>query len=349
MYRLSFSIIFTFSFLFINAQYLIEGKVNLTNDWQPYVYLAALDEWNDFFSASQQMILKRTTIDSNGRFRFSGEELPKTQALYRLYFIQEPEEEVLFITQGAERNHLTFIFSNADTLLLHTSPDKALLVDYQMESTCSGNASFEHLMKEILSNNAQLDQSSTGRARKLLIEKQNSYLKNIMDTSQNGFTKMLALSRLTLPSKEKEILARKTIEVLKNEKYAPKYAQSLQLAIERNNISQTLRSLSQTKKILWVSLGLNVIFLLLLFWKYSNQISSKEAVPKENLFTPKEQEILILLAQGYSNKEMANQLFVGLSTIKTHINNIYRKAQLKDRKEAISFAKEYFNPKSTSV
>jgi len=58
--------------------------------------------------------------------------------------------------------------------------------------------------------------------------------------------------------------------------------------------------------------------------------------------TVKEQQILQLIIEGKSNKEIAAMNFVEVSTIKTHINNIYAKLGLKNRKEAINTYKNRF-------
>jgi DNA-binding CsgD family transcriptional regulator len=50
--------------------------------------------------------------------------------------------------------------------------------------------------------------------------------------------------------------------------------------------------------------------------------------------TNKEFQILRLIIQGKSNKEIAAANFVEISTIKTHINNLYAKISVKNRKEA---------------
>jgi DNA-binding CsgD family transcriptional regulator len=53
--------------------------------------------------------------------------------------------------------------------------------------------------------------------------------------------------------------------------------------------------------------------------------------------TSKQQEILQLLGEGKTNKEIAQELFVELSTVKTHINNIYRQLNVGTRKEASAY------------
>lgn len=66
--------------------------------------------------------------------------------------------------------------------------------------------------------------------------------------------------------------------------------------------------------------------------------------PNEFLITslelsPRELEILHLIATGKSNQEIANTLFVSLSTIKTHNQNIFEKLEVKRRTQAIEKAK----------
>lgn len=53
----------------------------------------------------------------------------------------------------------------------------------------------------------------------------------------------------------------------------------------------------------------------------------------------RELEILSLLAQGHSNQEIAAKLFVSLSTVKTHIQNLFEKLDVKRRIQAVEKAR----------
>jgi DNA-binding CsgD family transcriptional regulator len=53
----------------------------------------------------------------------------------------------------------------------------------------------------------------------------------------------------------------------------------------------------------------------------------------------RELEILSLLAQGHSNQEIAAKLFVSLSTVKTHNQNLFEKLDVKRRIQAVEKAK----------
>ncbi|WP_415975423.1 response regulator [Rhodococcus sp. 077-4] len=54
--------------------------------------------------------------------------------------------------------------------------------------------------------------------------------------------------------------------------------------------------------------------------------------------TPREVEVLRAVAAGLSNREIAQQMFVSEATVKTHINHLFAKAQLRDRAQAVHFA-----------
>ena len=54
----------------------------------------------------------------------------------------------------------------------------------------------------------------------------------------------------------------------------------------------------------------------------------------------RELEVLSLMAQGFSNQEIAEQLFVSLNTIKTHSAKLFEKLEVKRRTQAIEMAKK---------
>lgn len=56
--------------------------------------------------------------------------------------------------------------------------------------------------------------------------------------------------------------------------------------------------------------------------------------------TKRELEVLILIAAGKSNQEIADQLYVSLATIKTHTANLFEKLEAKRRTQAIEYAKK---------
>ncbi|GGF17140.1 response regulator transcription factor [Subtercola lobariae] len=54
--------------------------------------------------------------------------------------------------------------------------------------------------------------------------------------------------------------------------------------------------------------------------------------------THREAEVLDLMAEGLNNAEIASRLFVSVPTVKTHINSLFAKLQVRDRSQAIALA-----------
>lgn len=70
--------------------------------------------------------------------------------------------------------------------------------------------------------------------------------------------------------------------------------------------------------------------------------SAQELSPEDafalGALTPREKETLELLAQGLTNAEIAEKLFLGAATVKTHVSNILAKTHSRDRVGAVIFA-----------
>lgn len=57
-----------------------------------------------------------------------------------------------------------------------------------------------------------------------------------------------------------------------------------------------------------------------------------------HLLSDREKEVLTLVAKGYSNKEIAEQLVISVKTVETHKGNLMEKLQMKTRPELVEFA-----------
>jgi DNA-binding NarL/FixJ family response regulator len=61
--------------------------------------------------------------------------------------------------------------------------------------------------------------------------------------------------------------------------------------------------------------------------------AEKAALPEG--LTPREREVLALIGQGLPNRGIAEKLFISEATVKTHINNLFAKAAIRDRADAV--------------
>ncbi|MCX5229187.1 response regulator transcription factor [Streptomyces sp. NPDC006553] len=64
-------------------------------------------------------------------------------------------------------------------------------------------------------------------------------------------------------------------------------------------------------------------------------------VPGADGLTERETEVLVLVADGLSNQEIAGRLRISTATVKTHINNLFAKTGVRDRAQAVRYAYQH--------
>ena len=76
-----------------------------------------------------------------------------------------------------------------------------------------------------------------------------------------------------------------------------------------------------------------------------NQTSNQqiEEPPQLALLSAREKEVLRLIATGYSNREIAEQLYISENTVKNHVSNILYRLELRDRTQAAIFARSFLD------
>ncbi|CAI8964707.1 MULTISPECIES: response regulator [Bacillus] len=72
--------------------------------------------------------------------------------------------------------------------------------------------------------------------------------------------------------------------------------------------------------------------------KMMSRMRQKKEQPLHEDLTEREFEILLLIAEGKSNQEIADDLFIALKTVKTHVSNILNKLNVSDRTQAVIYA-----------
>ncbi len=94
---------------------------------------------------------------------------------------------------------------------------------------------------------------------------------------------------------------------------------------------------------IWIALKLNKPKVKTLFVEKEIYVSdfTVDARELERLnLRPRELQVLQMMARGLSNAEIGEQLFISLSTVKTHVSGLFEKMEVKSRTQAIDKAKK---------
>lgn len=76
-------------------------------------------------------------------------------------------------------------------------------------------------------------------------------------------------------------------------------------------------------------------------WQKESQVKNEKTINKNvniDALTPKEKEVLMYVAKGASNQEIADKLCVRDVTVKTHLNSIFKKLKVANRTQAVLLA-----------
>ena len=85
-----------------------------------------------------------------------------------------------------------------------------------------------------------------------------------------------------------------------------------------------------------------VVFVLYTFEKYFKaalQLDDRPGQFSQYGYTVREEEVVTLLLKGYSNSKIAEHLHISLSTVNSHIHNVFKKTDVSNRYELIHLLK----------
>ncbi|WP_430965938.1 response regulator transcription factor [Spongiimicrobium sp. 2-473A-2-J] len=327
MFRKLFFLVLTLSGTALWAQNAISGYVHRedTEAWGSKVYLSEI-KMKDLPDYRHTRLVASTTVGKDGYFSFERKLIADKDAVYRLHM--DRIKEVL--GQGPSNDRL-LILSRKDSVQFRKG--KRLFGPY--DTTNKTDTEWQSLRKyEAALRNREMqygDSTAMAYAARL-----NGYTK---DSLRILMVKLIGIHELENKKLLDEDIAKNPdhyvalLEELKVSDLDP--AQYLFLEkklayLTTEVVARKYRTSRILNVVLVVAMG-GLVFLLLM--------GRKQNLANGVDLSRQEQKVQRLILAGKSNKEIANELFISISTVKTHITNIYGKLNVANRGELFKKAK----------
>jgi len=342
--RLKIAIVFILLCSFYGrAQHCFKGYID-NERWQNEVYLSVIDDYRTISGIHEEQIISRVDTDSTGFFQFNGNQLETTNKIYKLHvdncssFSQNPNH---FDGNCNDSKNILFIAKSNDTIMFPLSFDDEMFCT--ISSTNTKTAAFVKIdsIKEVM-------KYAYGEFRSEANRKLNNkkWFKTLHQYSKDLNEPLAELYAYAFVSDRSNNLHEYYLEDLKTNTYYDNLLERLNTYYPNSPYTIQYRNeLASDKYIVFnnrdrfnwlpISLILLVISLLANFYfgfKLKKR-SSKQRQKQIEQLTNQEQNILNLLLDHKTNKEIAEALFVSVSTVKTHVNNIYKKLNVQSREE----------------
>ncbi len=341
-YILPFLLLFSLS---VKAQYKFTGHID-NKQWNNYVYLSIIDDYRKIVGVYSEQIIARVKTDSLGYFTFSGDEIENENRIYRIHVDNCFDEENANHFNGHcdKSKEIVFIAKNTDTIAFPFSFENEMFCDIQSNNP-KANAfikidSLKDEMKFAFSEfrseaNRKLNNKKWFKTLHTFGKQLNEpiaelYIYAFLSDRKSDFHTYYLEDLQTNPYYDN--LLDRLVEKYPNAPYTKQY--KTELTSDQYILSQT----TETSRIPWLYIIVLLLILSLItniyFW-FTFKKKKSAAFIKDQL-TKQEQNILNLILEDKTNKEIADALFVSISTVKTHVNNIFKKLQAQSRDEVKS-------------
>ncbi|SRX73470.1 helix-turn-helix domain-containing protein [Aequorivita antarctica] len=337
-------LVFFFAVTASKAQYQFSGYVDAESA-KGAVYLSVVDDYRKISGVFPEQILNKTYPDSTGYFSFSGDNLPAENKIYRIHvdMCNENDQNTAHFTgQCPNSKEVNFIANNNDTLTLPFSFDNEMFC-----LVISKNEKANAFLKIDSLKHDMRFAFGTYRSeanRKINSKKWFSILQQYGEQLHEPLAELYSYSFF---SDRAQPLHAYYLEDLKTNSYYDNLLNRLKEKYPNSNYTEQYREELASDKYLiatikpdglsWWVYGLGAIAALSIFGNfffYGKLRKMKSFFPpnKESL-SNQEKKVLELILENKSNKEIASDMFVSLSTVKTHINNLYKKLNVSSRED----------------
>lgn len=312
------------------------------------VYLSLIENYRKSSRVYSDQILMKTQADDNGAFIFVGDNLSEQNNMYRIHTDDCNDSTTggsHFFRDCSSSKSVLFLAKKGDTVLFPLLQNDQSFCDIASSNSASGllleiDALKEEMILDFIENNSN---TSIG----LNLKKWFQRLQNYGEEVNEPLAELYIYDFLSDRKNEtysyflQDLKRNDYYSELKNRLMAtyPNSNLTSQYIQEHNadtSIGTTMLTAANKSKTIYFWYG-GGLFLVCLTGYYGLKLQKRKASKKAlQQLTPQELTILSAIKNGSTNKEIATELFISVSTVKTHINNIYKKLEVDSREDVKS-------------
>ncbi len=302
----------------------IQGKLQLDSIWNPVVYLSHIPTLNDMYTMSNGMIISEAPMDSLGNFSFATQYFSEEDQLYRIHVSKRNSPAASLIIGGKEENHIFLIGNKNVSITIENVPGNppfypVAISGYEPSKEIR---EIDHIYSYVDSTHFGGSSMKGEFVTQAIYEK----LRYVADTSSHSLVSLYALQKSKFESNYPLNKSYYEAYLKKWRRENSTYFKAFKTQLPRDNSNYYT----------YIIIGLGFFILGFVLNHFLKRKRKKQANPLHKL-SVQERKILEEIKQGRSNKEISEAFNIGLSTVKSHVSNIYTKLNIKSRKEAMDF------------
>lgn len=309
----------------LSSQPGIRGRMLIdTAIWAPVAYLSIIPDFDNLYTISNEIIIDIAIIDGSGNFSFETKYLPIEDNLLRIHISKKGDLPASLIIGGKDENHFFLIANRSSTITINDSIRTDLIKNIIVNGYLPNILLYQVDKIAGYLDTTNFDGSiiKTELIRNAIFEK----LRSFADTCSNPLVSLYALYKSKFDRNYPV-----NQQFYKNYLSKWKHQKSSYFIEFRKKVP-----ISQKKGIGFsVFIGVTSFILgFLMCFAYLKSLRKKQNL-LQNL-SVQERKIYALILEGKSNKEISEELSIGLSTAKSHVSNIFSKLDINSRKEILN-------------
>jgi len=304
--------------VFADTSGYIRGTVLLDDSWTRNIYLSRIETFEKEYAVSDHMIVGRSPIDSTGRFTIKLDNLPAGWCLLRLHVVKKGDPPASLMIGGLDENYCFIVANRHSKIEIRNTLGKPVFQNLSISG-----APYLKTMEYITNLSDypnSIDYEHSLIEKEFVEEVVSEKLKLIADTCENPVISLYSLYQT-------DFLSDYAKDPIFYKKYLSKWS---------NNNSTYFKSFRRQFPLSERPVWPYILILLFIGAFISVMIFVRNGKRRRiRSLSVQERRIFELLQQGATNQEISDECNIELSTVKSHVSNIFSKLNIKSRKEAM--------------